>query len=373
MSKILAIEGDKERGNEVIALLEMLGGDNIWKASGEFEKVYYSISNGGILYSPQLEKGTVVFTLEEFLEKYPYKVGDIVKTGKDEEGVIKQMRWVDNDIVYWVNSHKTCDWTQTLSVDVLDKYNRLNSNDIEHSMEIKVETTVKDRDDILFDSIIWHLRNSVNNGKHHLSGGDCETYFRELVKKVKENDMESCKCSEYEDIKKVAYLSINEKDYADEIEINLGDDYEYKFETNRLYILKKKSVYPKTYAECCDTLSIAPYYNLRFYTYEHGYNEYATTNELCSLQDKLNILSKLYICRNAYWKIAGEEMGLDKPWEPDWKNTKNVKYSITLYEDIITKMYLRNENVILAFPTEEMRDVFFENFKDLINQCKIFL
>jgi hypothetical protein len=25
---------------------------------------------------------------------------------------------------------------------------------------------------------------------------------------------------------------------------------------------------------------------------------------------------------------------------------------------------------ILAFPTEEMRDTFYENFKDLIEQCK---
>ena len=37
--------------------------------------------------------------------------------------------------------------------------------------------------------------------------------------------MESCKCPESEDTKKVAYLSINDKNYADEIEINLGDDY----------------------------------------------------------------------------------------------------------------------------------------------------
>ena len=358
MSKILAIEGDKERGNEVIALLEMLGGDNIWNASGTFEKVYYSISNGRILYSPQLEKGTVVFTLEEFLEKYPYKVGDIVKTDKDEEGVIKQMRWVNNDIVYWVNSHKTCDWTQTLSVDVLDKYNRLNSNDIEHSMEIKVETTVRDRDDILFDSIIWHLRNSVNNGKQYLSGGDCEAYFRELVKKVKENDMESCKCSEYEDIKKVTYLSINEKDYADEIEINLGDDYEYKFETNRLYILKKKPVYPKTYAECCDVLKIP------------NDERYIDIDVPLDYNKVLSVFAELLICCKAYYKIAGEQMGLGKPWEPDWKNTKSVKYVISLHDDIITKMYLRNENVILAFPTEEMRDAFYENFKKEIEQCK---
>jgi hypothetical protein len=30
-------------------------------------------------------------------------------------------------------------------------------------------------------------------------------------------------------------------------------------------------------------------------------------------------------------------------------------------------------NRILVFPTEEMRDAFYENFKDLIEKCKKFL
>ena len=302
MSKILAIEGDKERGNEVIALLEMLGGDNRWKASGEIEKVYYSISNGGILYSPQLEKGTVVFTLEEFLKKYPYKVGDIVKTGKDEEGVIKQMRWVNNDIVYWVNSHKTCDWTQTLSVDVLDKYNRLNSNDIEYSMNTKTVGII-----------------------------------------------------------------FNDANYEDEVELQLGD-YEIEVRDGKTYAVKKKPVYPTSYDECCKILGCK---SNHFFT-DFSYN--GLDIEISNYEDKIDELlqnfRKLRYCRDAYWKIAGEQMGLCKPWEPDWKNTKKVKYSIKFYEDIITKMSLRNENVILAFPTAEMCDVFYENFKDLINQCK---
>ena len=92
--------------------------------------------------------------------------------------------------------------------------------------------------------------------------------------------------------------------------------------------------------------------------------------EIVPYETAIRRFYKLLICRDAYWKIYGEDMGLDKSWEPDWKNTKNVKYGITLYDDTITKMYLRNENVILAFPTEEMRDAFYVNFKDLIEQCK---
>ena len=57
-------------------------------------------------------------------------------------------------------------------------------------------------------------------------------------------------------------------------------------------------------------MEYARHYNLRYFTYERGFYEYATTDKLCSLQDKLNILGKLIICRNAYWKIAGGGDGI---------------------------------------------------------------
>ena len=36
----------------------------------------------------------------------------------------------------------------------------------------------------------------------------------------------------------------------------------------------------------------------------------------------LQTLQTLLICRNAYWKIAGKEMELDR--EPDWKHLKKI-------------------------------------------------
>ena len=62
-------------------------------------------------------------------------------------------------------------------------------------------------------------------------------------------------------------------------------------------------------------------------------------------------------------------MGLGKPWEPDW-NDLNRKYFISLtYEGISLYNDFRNPQV-LAFPTEEMQDTFYNNFKFLIEQCK---
>ena len=85
----------------------------------------------------------------------------------------------------------------------------------------------------------------------------------------------------------------------------------------------------------------------------------------------------LLLCRDAYWKIAGEEMGLGKPWKPDWENSEERRYSIVniagdinLPETTLTKWILKVTNKILVFRTEEMRDVFDDNFKELIEQCK---
>ena len=115
--------------------------------------------------------------------------------------------------------------------------------------------------------------------------------------------------------------------------------------------VNKKPKYPTTYAECKEMLPENVYY---------GYSRFMT-------------LQKLIICRDVYWKIYGEQMGLGEPWEP--KFGKIILFSIKfyLYQDsfILHKgEYSSSDNCILVFPTEEMRDVFYENFKDLIEQCK---
>ena len=84
----------------------------------------------------------------------------------------------------------------------------------------------------------------------------------------------------------------------------------------------------------------------------------------------LSALQKLLICRDAYWKIAGEQMGLGKPWKPDWIKPSEMKFCIVNSEGNITKWVQKTTNKILAFPTEEMRDAFYENFKELIELVK---
>lgn len=118
--------------------------------------------------------------------------------------------------------------------------------------------------------------------------------------------------------------------------------------------VNKKPKYPATFEECLNML----------------YCKSVLRTIIGHKAELLLNLEKLLVCRDAYWKIAGEQMGLDKPWEPDWKSGEQKKYCIYCGAGIIQKGSWCNHNSILAFPSAEMRDAFYENFKDLIEQCK---
>lgn len=76
----------------------------------------------------------------------------------------------------------------------------------------------------------------------------------------------------------------------------------------------------------------------------------------------LSVLQKLLICRDAYWKFADD-------WHPDWQDSE-LKYCIKSIGADVVKGSDATICCILAFPTEELRDAFWNNFKDLIMECK---
>ena len=295
----IAIRGHKTRGVEVIEILEMLGGKSNGNMRGYNDDLYYFIATDGLIYGSGIEwedlaNKFLIFTLEEFDNKYPYKVGD--KVGNT---IICGMRWEGKEIVYCTNDSKgyiTC-------------------------------------------------RDLINNN-----------YPKDI-------NMNACKDSEKEWTKQVAYLTINEGEFADKVELNLNG-YEIEVFDGKTYFVKKKPKYPKTYVDCCDVLG-----------YKNRNNTIQDFLNSCDLYDfeLMTRLSMLKLCRDAYWKIAGEEMGLGKPWEPDWTDDYRSKYIITCVRNELINDFSNNFNYILAFPTEEMRDVFYENFKTLIEECKAFL
>ena len=157
-------------------------------------------------------------------------------------------------------------------------------------------------------------------------------------------------------------IRIPEEMRNERLEIIRKDDYQFKDENGnvinatKIVLEKKKKEYPKTYEGCAKEL---------------GYNQVMPKDHIGGYMGTLlSNFQQLLICRDAYWKIAGEEMGLGKPWKPDWTNNNEVKFIIGVSENEIIKCCSGIAQYIFAFPTEEMRDAFFDNFKELINDCK---
>lgn len=115
----------------------------------------------------------------------------------------------------------------------------------------------------------------------------------------------------------------------------------------------QQSKYPKTYEECYKIMGVK-----LSDCYIQGYKS-----------PLLEDLQELLICRDAYWKIYGEEMGLDKPWEPTDSDYITGRYCIFVHMGNII-CDTPAQDCILTFPTAEMRDTFYENFKEEIENCK---
>ena len=174
-----------------------------------------------------------------------------------------------------------------------------------------------------------------------------------------------------ETMKTIESFEISESYCANEVKIEFNPSkYEMVERENGYYVVKKQPQYPKTYEECCKVLDIDVSRTIGYPGDCPFYREITCYEN--NLLSSLAALRKLIICRDAYWKIAEEEMGLGKSWEPDW--TKDIeKYVIYPYQYLYSIDKENYRNTILAFPTKEMRDAFYENFKELINECKSLL
>lgn len=297
----LVIKGHLTRGKEVIKILEMLGGKVSAKLSGDAAySGYYINSKGNVDYKPCASfDDAIQCTLEDFLKKYPYKVGDYVyisSTDYQGPGIIQKLHWCNDTIRYFVESNRC--------------------------------------------STYWEITELLP--------------FEKKKKNVEEGVY--------------AYNEINcyHQDFADKVQIRLGGDYEIQEEDGKTYIVKKKLTYPKTYEECCKILNIPSNGNIAYVgDWVYG-GEYLEKH-----LDRLRKFQQLLICRDAYWKLAGDEMGLDKLWKPYNGQESCKKHVIqTVYDNITCLDTWCQTRNILEFPTVEMRDTFYENFKNTIEQCK---
>ena len=339
----LAIKGHPTRGKEVIQLLEMLGGNNRYSIDAIKDDCVYFVLNDrnkticSLKFNQVRPQQFIIYSLEDFEEKFPYKVGDKVKVITKSNNVykIKEMMWNNKEIVYALSYGESiiC-WYNTAEL------RPHKEEDIEKIKSIDLQQLEKQLDEA-------------------------------LAKETKES-LEKFFFSEPEPQPKAPILS-NRYDYAEgKCGYVIPDGYEFDYiKDGSLFkeiILKpKKHKYPKDYAECCEVLGCKADYFLTDFSY--NYCEVAISEYEDKIDDLLQNFRKLRYCRDAYWKIAGAEMGLDEPWKPDW-NSEEDKFCIETYRGKIIFDISQRINRVLAFPTEEIRDAFFEKFKCLIEECK---
>ena len=284
----LAIKGHKERGKEVIALLEMLGGKNGPTGSCEGimeDHCYYIGDNQKIAFVESkycsMLFGREAFTLEEFEALYPYKLRDKVLY-KGNVHWIRGMLWTGDEIRY-----------------------KINYSDGFILTNLKV------------------------------------TDLKPYIEEDKETSPDKAKAP-----------ALEGQDYSEGrcgYKIPKGFEFE-KVENNEIILKPKKKAFPKTYKECCEVI---------------GISRHDVEIDLPQpYQQNMFNLFKLLIFRDAYWKLADE-------WKPVHQSGKdNTFYTINRFNNEIIKSKTSHRHSLLEFSTAEMRDTFYENFENLINECK---
>ena len=411
----LAIKGHKTRGSEVIERLEMFGGKNIHRIDAiRNYYVYFVIDDknktiSSLKLNQVLPEQFIIYSLEEFEEKFPYKVGDkvyydvcgiqrittIVKMEYNEDFNDIDCTMENGDIISQL-SESMQPYKEVLTMKKKSKLiniePKLVGNECVHfpiPTDMKLE--VKDGMCYLYRDCGEHKESKcLQELKEYLDNAtpeqleedwkEIEKFSKvgpiadEYVKQCKEEGVNLQKMERKLDeaLEKETTESLNkwmdEENMKEDKKMLLGwvkesdnrmklithKDYELKVEGNNVYLVKKKLTYPKTYDDCRILLNLQD----------------SLVEGLCGYEWMLiSNFQKLLLCRDAYWKIVGEEMGLGKPWEPDLENEE--LYCIQNYNKQITICRTNTAfNKVLIFPTEEMRDAFYENFKDLIENCK---
>ena len=437
----LGIKGHSNRGAEVIELLEMLGGINRYDLIGIYDNCFYHIRDKDIVYSfidPDEIKGYEIFSLEDFLEKNPYRVGDKVNVWINEDcfggrgyltdSEIISMRWNSDccEIAYRLKNidgefYKSDIYKSDITGKVNDEENKMNDckkcgrhfgsvhcfdidcpNNTPKNME---ETKINQMslancdldkveneeycgvlgysvDDVIFTNDtgwiiitnkLWdcYSKEHVYEGIGIINGHEYKDIrHNNVTGKIQLGHLKHC--NDVDDVRyvnsitgdiminqitnKVSVIKFKPDVCDNQIELQLGD-YEIEVRDGKTYAVKKKPKYPKTYDECCDVLNIPNDERYIDIDIPVGYNKL------------LSAFTELLIFRDAYWKIAGEQMGLGKPWKPVWDESEDL-YTIHTFNGEIRLSGTAHRNAILVFPTEEIQNTFYENFKDLIEQCK---
>ena len=157
-----------------------------------------------------------------------------------------------------------------------------------------------------------------------------------------------------------------------EVKIIPPEGYEVDEENSTFECIKFKSIKPQlptTWEEFCDTHKVQ---QGESWVTTQGVESQNSSIPRCrfTLSHK-NILptKELAVAMEALCQLIQLRECYNDGWEPDWTNSK-WKFCLTTVKNNIVKESLTSANTIMSFKSEELRNKFLENFKDLIETAK---
>lgn len=317
----LAIKGDKTRGDQVLAILKMLGGKVSNGRTGTIEEHGYFINDNGLIdYAPYINSNNSnfkVYTLDEFNKENPYKPGDKVKV----EAYPNEIVTIDG--VLWHCALCKLLYSVMIPTNLTRFYNADELLPITKEENLNIAKILKDapKGTKLYSPICGECElNCVDNSvtlSIVVSVDGCGNFY--FTNEGKHRDISNAEC--------LLFPSKENRDWS---------------------TFKVEPQFPTDIADCRRIL-------------KDGTNK---MTHLYELAEKIDNLRQLLIARDAWWKV-------DNNWKPDWSEKSDTwKYVIIRREDKV----LATEEVVIArtltFRTEEIRDKFLKTFKKLIEQCK---
>ena len=313
---------------------------------------------------------------------YPYKIGDrVILKGNNRCATITDLKYNSfGNLSYYIKIDNDKDISTDCPTDLLLPYDNTIEGLVE---ETKSKFKIGDKVIVSDTSGIWEITDINDNTLYSLKrenhtatlttyGGFLTLHEGTTDKMIECKVEEKCDYAQTDNLSGVIQVtpssacSYGFSDFeGDETsEWYLPEGYQFVDENGnvinatKIVLEKKTPKYPTTYKECLSVL---------------GVPDVVIHNAKPSEYKLFESLIRLKRCRDAYWKIYGEENGLGKPWELDWREGRYIIYR---NQDDIIRGYREAgcaEHHILSFPTAEMRDYFKENFDTDIEICKEFL
>ena len=140
-------------------------------------------------------------------------------------------------------------------------------------------------------------------------------------------------------------------------------DKENSTDTN--IVLKKifESSRPKTWEEYCKKMQDED--SCYFVDWNLCYSRFGLAPMVSEFANKED--AEAFAALSKLLKLRKDWVG---EWKPKWANDYQRKYVICNYSDIVAKDTVITASHCLSFPTPEMRDEFFDCFKDYLEQAK---